>query len=88
MDYGTVAEVFKDKIRFLSKEFAKFPALSVRGCLDNIRPREGVWSLNAIESFMLKVVLNEALPTLVAHVTAINHEVCAQDKRPLFNYSG
>lgn len=87
MDYGTVDEVLKDRVRFLSKEFAHLPPLSVRGCLDHVRPKDGVWTLNALEAFMLKVVKADATPTLAAHITAVNQEVGIDTSKSYRNVS-
>lgn len=51
MDFGTVGEVFKKDVRFLGKQFAKHSAFAMRGCLDNIRPNDGIWTLKSMNAF-------------------------------------
>lgn len=77
MDYGTVSEVLKDGIRFLSKQFSQLPAMATRGCIDRIRPKEGVWTLPAMNYFTKKMEEYSVGTTLLARITAINREVCS-----------
>lgn len=76
VDYGTVDEVLNKNVRFLLKEFSRLPALVTRGCLDRIRPKEGVWTLQAMEFFMNKVMDCSESQTMFARVTAFNQQVC------------
>lgn len=71
VDFGTTTEVKIKNLRFLHKKFAKDPIQALRGCLDCIRPANGIWVWETIEYFVetaLEIPLNGT-------VTAVNDEV-------------
>lgn len=74
IDYGTIAEVAKENIRFLEKSFSKPPSFAVRGCLDRVKPNRGIWSLDAMVEFNQRLEAFFSLPIL-AKVTGINATV-------------
>ena len=54
MDYGTVARVKKDTLRFLDKKFSELPAQAIKARLHGIRPTEGAprWPREATHIFL------------------------------------
>lgn len=75
VDYGTVSETFKKDIRFLDKQFAAQPAFALRGCLDRIRPNDGVWTYQAMECFSNALKEFFVVPML-GKATLLNLPVC------------
>lgn len=74
VDYGTVAEVAKKNVRFLAKNFSKQPCYALRGCLDRVKPNDGIWSIEAMNEFEKR--LHEFFSiAILAKVTAINAAV-------------
>lgn len=55
VDYGTVSKTYKTDIRFLDKQFANQPAYALRGCLDRVRPNDGIWTYEAMNDFVDRV---------------------------------
>lgn len=74
VDFGTVGEIFKRDVRFLGKQFAKHPAFAMRGCLDHIRPNDGIWTLEAMVAFNEHVQKFSEVGVL-AKVTNVNSPV-------------
>lgn len=71
MDYGTVDEVFVDDIRLMRRDCVELLPQAFRGCLDNIRPSDGLWTRQATKTFK-NVVQNI---NVYANVTAIDTDV-------------
>lgn len=74
VDYGTVGEVFKKDVRFLHKNFSNRPALAFRGCLDRVRPNDGLWTFEAMDAFNVRLEQFANVPIL-AKITAVNAPV-------------
>lgn len=71
MDYGTVDEVTGDQVKFLDKKFLAEPPQAIRGCLDNVIPRSGLWAREAAHFFISSVGDLE----LYARVTGVDLNV-------------
>lgn len=74
VDYGTVGHVEKKKVRFLMKEFSKDPIYALRGCLDSVKPNEGIWTLEAMTEFT-NYLEPYCSVTMLTKVTAVNAAV-------------
>lgn len=50
LDYGTVANISANSIKYLLRSFLKYPRYALRGCLSNLRPpkNETTWSPSAV----------------------------------------
>lgn len=55
VDYGTVSVTYKSDIRFLDKQFAAQPVFALRGCLDRVRPKNGIWTYKSMEDFLQRL---------------------------------
>lgn len=71
MDYGTVSEIPKENVRFLYKEYSKYPAYAHRGCLDKCKPIYGIWTMQAMDEFIERVKQFYEVAVL-ANVTHLN----------------
>lgn len=74
LDYGTVAEVTHESLRFLAKEFAKLPAFARRGVLDMVKPTFGSWTIEALIFFEYVMKFHQ-YELICATITNINIEV-------------
>lgn len=71
VDYGTVSEIPKGDVRFLAKEFAKLPSFAHRGCLENLIPKHGSWTIETLKQFA-SMMEPYRYGGITATVTAIN----------------
>lgn len=71
VDYGTVSEAYKKDTRFLDIRFAAEPAFALRGCMDRVRPNDGIWTLKAMDDFLERLKDYFTVPIL-AKVTLLN----------------
>lgn len=75
VDYGTVSETYKKDVRFLDKQFATQPAYALRGCLDRVRPNDGIWTYEAMLEFLDRLK-DFFLVEILGKVTLLNLLVC------------
>lgn len=74
LDYGTVAEVCHEDLRFLDKQFTKSPAFARRGVLDRVKPTFGTWTIETLHFFENLMKLYQ-YSLICATITNINEEV-------------
>lgn len=73
-DYGTVDEVLAKDTRLMRKQFVQLLPQAFRGCLDNIRPTDGLWTREATLNFKSAIGDN----IIYAKVIGVDLEVRTQ----------
>ena len=66
VDFGTVADVGIDEIRCLPEKFATMPAIAHRGVLCHVQPRDGKWSDESHNFFMIALA-NKKIECKIIH---------------------
>lgn len=73
MDTGYVIEALSNDIRYLWKEFSKLPAQAIRGTLDFVQPKNGIWTHNTNTEFRKLVIQKSFNAKISSHSEKVNN---------------
>ena len=75
VDYGTVEDVSLQRLRFMHKNFAKYPALCMRARLSGILPKDGFRHTDEISQKFYRMICNPSTCDLEVEVVEKTSEV-------------
>lgn len=74
IDYGTVANVSKTKVKFMFEKFLRYPRMASRGRLVNLKPpyQERMWTDKQVRAFIEKIC-NKELKAQIVRRDEVDH---------------